>query len=295
MDPSCSHSKYDIHEGTKAVPFENNGKSNKTDREASTLENNNENNKENNNIKDVQIDDIEREDFEEENRILNHCSSVIVNADKLTATAHFSGNLSSANSSLTSSSEALSAANHIQPDFSLPGCSKSEVFEDSNTTIKNMIRSKRPVYSNKADSSRKNDVCYENNFMKTLVCNSYKSSTLKLKSIELLKNFNSNSSESCDKESPEQCDVDRLVSVEGTSSRADSNASSIVSNNSESIQENNLPSTSSGSKLLGMDETQSKSEIGISDKIKLSSLVSILSLVCLYQTIYFFFTLSNYL
>lgn len=84
---------------------------------------------------DHPIDDLEREDFEEENRILKLCpnESMITVDGKL----RYDRTLSSASSSLTSSSETISALNMLGSDYSLPGCSKDVC--DDNSASKNLM------------------------------------------------------------------------------------------------------------------------------------------------------------
>ncbi|KOB72428.1 Archipelago, partial [Operophtera brumata] len=82
------------------------------------------------------IDDIEREDFEEENRILKLCpnDSMIIIDGKLS----YDRTLSSASSSLTSSSETISALNMMGGEYSLPGCSK-DTCDDNSATMKALM------------------------------------------------------------------------------------------------------------------------------------------------------------
>lgn len=233
MDPSCSHSGCDIYDGTKEVPSENN--ENKTDRDTGMVdkESNTQNSRQ-------QIDDIERADFEEENRIIKHCSGMFVDS-KITATGHYSG-LSSANSSLASSSETISTLSHLASDFSLPGCSK---YDDSNTTIKNMIHSPPKPYT--LEEPKKEEV-FKPDFMQKLLS----SNTQEKKEFPKGKMYKAENS-LCENE--EGCDEGRG----GPSGRTSSNASSIGSSASDSTKDFSVPSTSNADKLLGLD-TSGKNE-----------------------------------
>ncbi|CAH0402234.1 unnamed protein product [Chilo suppressalis] len=231
MDPSCSHSKCDVYEGTNQVPFNSNAEkktdssTNMVDKEINTQGN------------DRQIiDDIEREDFEEENRIINHCTSMIVEG-KSPAPAHFSGNLS-VNSSLASSSETISTFS-IANDYSLPGCSKGQSCEDSNATIKNMIQSRKPfVEEPKVD------------FMQKLL----NSNTHEKKDFPKGKMY---------KAEPELETEASACGVESAPGRTSSNASN-SSSNSDSTKDFSVPSTSNAEKLLGLSDNSRKSEPGSS-------------------------------
>lgn len=241
MEPSCSRSDCDIYEETNNVPFDR--AENKTD-DASVVD------KE----EDIQdnirqpIDDLERDDFDEENRILNHCSGMIVDG-KLAATAHYSGTLSSANSSLASSSETISTLNIIN-DFSMPGCSKQEDCDDSNTTIKNMIRNRKYL----KEASRKERV-YKPDFMQKLLS----SGTQEKKDFPKGKLYKGDKmgESSCDNFMSENCDLDAATVPSG---RTSSNASSIVSNSSDSTKDFSVPSTSNAEKLLGLDDSSKRNE-----------------------------------
>lgn len=187
-----------------------------------------------------QIDDIERADFDEENRILKHCSGMIVDS-KITASAHYSGNLSSANSSLASSSETISSLSNIMANgFSLPGCSKDG--DDSNTTIKNMIHSRNYVHEQKKED-----------FMQKFL----NSNTQEKKDFPKGKLYKAEKMDIC--ENDEGCEMD----VSGPSGRTSSNASSIGSSSSDSTKEFSVPSTSNAEKLLGLDDGR-KNEPGSS-------------------------------
>lgn len=241
MDPSCSHSKCDVYEGTNKGLFESNAE-NKTDNDASMDD------KQACTQQNVrqQIDDLERQDFEEENRILNRCSQMIVDG-KIAATAHYSGNMSSANSSLASSSETISAMSNIIPnEFSMPGCSKSDDCEDSNTTIKNMIHSRKYL-----DDTLRKDVTFKPDFMQKLLS----SGIPEKKDIPRGKMYKGDVLESSENDASETCD---LEGVGGPSGRTSSNASSIASSSSDSTKEFNVPSTSNAEKLLGLDDGSRK-------------------------------------
>lgn len=187
-----------------------------------------------------QIDDIERADFDEENRILKHCSGMIVDG-KIAATAQYSGNLSSADSSLASSSETISSiSNIVANSYSLPGCSKDG--DDSNTTIKNMIHSKKYVHEQKKED-----------FMQKLLS----SNTQEKKDFPKGKLYKGDKMDLCENE--EACDME----ASGPSGRTSSNASSIGSSSSDSTMEFSVPSTSNAEKLLGLDDSR-KNEPGSS-------------------------------
>ncbi|KAF9409083.1 hypothetical protein HW555_011445 [Spodoptera exigua] len=233
MDPSCSQNGCEIYDGTNA-PF-NIIQEIKTDNDPAiekpvTSQNNGR----------QQIDDIEREDFDEENRILKHCSGMIVDG-QIEAPSHYSGNLSSANSSLASSSETISNLSNLIPhDYSLPGCSKDG--DDSNTTIKNMIHSKKYVVHEQKED-----------FMQKLLNNN----TQEKKDFPKGKLYKGDNLD-CDND--EGCDID---GVSGPSGRTSSNASSIGSSSSDSTKGFSVPSTSNAEKLLGLDDS-SKNEPGSS-------------------------------
>lgn len=234
MDPSCSHNACDIYEGANRAPYDINAEiKTENDPVMEKPESSPNNGRQ-------QIDDIEREDFDEENRILKHCSGMIVDG-KIAAAAHYSGNLSSANSSLASSSETISnLSNLITHDYSLPGCSKDG--DDSNTTIKNMIHSKKyAVHEQKED------------FMQKLLS----SNTQEKKDFPKGKLYKG---DKMDCENDEGCD---LNGVSGPSGRTSSNASSIGSSSSDSTKEFSVPSTSNAEKLLGLDDSR-KNEPGSS-------------------------------
>ncbi|XP_063546442.1 F-box/WD repeat-containing protein 7-like [Cydia strobilella] len=246
MDPTCSHFKFDAYEGVNNVSFDT---ENKTDSEACVVDNE-ATSKDNSKHK---IDDIERQDFDEENRIINHCSSMIVDG-KIAASPHYSGNLSSASSSLASSSETISAfPNIISNDYSLPGCSKTEDCEDSNATIKNMIHSRKPA-STVEELPRKE--VYKPDFMQKLLS----SGVQEKKDFPKGKLYKAEQmgESSCDNHTP---DVSDLEATGGPSGRTSSNASSIGSTGSDSNKEFTVPSTSNADKLLGLDDSR-KNEPG---------------------------------
>ncbi|XP_049885240.1 F-box/WD repeat-containing protein 7 isoform X2 [Pectinophora gossypiella] len=240
MDPSCSRSSCDVLEGASRVHFESNAEI-KTENDSDTADKDgNENNGR------QQIDDLEREDFDEENRILKHCSGLGIVDGKLGATAHFSGNLSSANSSLASSSETISTFPQlIANDFSMPGCSKSDDCEDSNATIKNMIHSRKYM-----DEPRKEEV-YKPDFMQKLLS----SNTEEKKDFPKGKLYKAETA--CELEGGENCE---LEGVSGPSGRTSSNASSIASTSSDSTKDFSVPSTSNAEKLLGLGNCSGKNE-----------------------------------
>nr|XP_021193000.2 F-box/WD repeat-containing protein 7 isoform X1 [Helicoverpa armigera]XP_049697132.1 F-box/WD repeat-containing protein 7 isoform X1 [Helicoverpa armigera] len=236
MDPSCSRSGCEIYDGANIAPFdikqEIKTESDPVNEKPVTSQNNGR----------QQIDDIEREDFDEENRILKHCTGMIVDG-KIAAPAHYSGNLSSANSSLASSSETISNLSNLintTHDYSLPGCSKDG--DDSNTTIKNMIHSRKYVVHEQKED-----------FMQKLL----NSNTQEKKEFPKGKLYKGDKMD-CDNE--EGCDID---GVNGPSVRTSSNASSIGSSSSDSTKEFSVPSTSNAEKLLGLDDSR-KNEPGSS-------------------------------
>lgn len=246
MDPSCSdtNSTSNILEGAGKSPFEGSAES-KTDSQANMLEPIKEENIKSEEMNE-RIDDIEREDFDEENRIINHCSGMIVDTTKITATSHFSGNLSSANSSLASSSETISTLSHTTNDFNLPGCSKMQEGDDSNTTIKNMIQSRKLVFDNSAETQEPKQpepVVFKNDFMQKLLASGPPEEDKDYPKGKLYKGDDKIS----DIDMSEPCDIG------GPSGRTSSNASSIASTSSESIKESfSVPSTSNAEKLLGL-------------------------------------------
>lgn len=245
MDPSCSHSKCDIYEGTSQVPFESN-EENKTDSDAIMVD------KEASTQSNVrqQIDDIEREDFEEENRIIKHCSGMIVDG-KIAATAHYSGNLSSANSSLASSSETISTISQIiANEFIMPGCSKRDDCEDSNATIKNMIHSRKYV-----EETQKKEELFKPDFMQKLLS----SGTQEKKDFPKGKLYKADQMGEGSSEN-EPNETSELDGEGGPSGRTSSNASSIASSSSDSTKEFTVPSTSNAEKLLGLDDASRKGE-----------------------------------
>ncbi|XP_075990524.1 F-box and WD-40 domain protein 7 isoform X1 [Anticarsia gemmatalis] len=235
MDPSCSQNACDIYEGPDRSPYERTAEI-KTENDPDIVEKPTTSQSQGR----QQIDDIERADFDEENRILKHCSGMIVDG-KLAATSHYSGNLSSVNSSLASSSETISSIPNIIPNgYSLPGCSKDG--DDSNTTIKNMIHSRKYVHEQKED------------FMQKLL----NSNTQEKKDFPKGKMYKADNMGLC--ENDEGCDLD---GVSGPSGRTSSNASSIGSSSSDSTKEFSVPSTSNADKLLGLDDS-GKNEPGSS-------------------------------
>ncbi|XP_035459427.1 F-box/WD repeat-containing protein 7 isoform X3 [Spodoptera frugiperda] len=234
MDPSCSGKRWETYDGTNAtfhvlqeIKTENDpGASHSNGRQ--------------------QIDDIEREDFDEENRILKHCSGMIVEG-QIEPASHYSGNLSSANSSLASSSETISNLSNLVPqDYSLPGCSKDG--DDSNTTIKNMIQSKQNVVHEQKED-----------FMQKLL-----NSNIQEKKVFPKGKLYKGDNLGCDND--EGCDID---GVSGPSGRTSSNASSIGSSSSDSTKGFNVPSTSNAEKLLGLDEIKVEPGIKIEPDIKI--------------------------
>lgn len=235
MDPSCSRNACDVFDGTNRVPYDTN--ENKTETNANMAD-------KGTSTTPVRrrIDDLEREDFDEENRLLNHCSIV----DGKITTSHYSGNLSIANSSLASSSEAISSfSNLISNGYSLPGCSKE--CDDSNTTIKNMI-SRKYIEEPRAVEIEKPD------FMKKLL-----SSGVKEKK-DYSKGKLYKADRDCDNDITEGCDLD----IHGPSARTSSNASSIGSSGSDSTKDFTVPSTSNAEKLLGLDDSSKRNEAGSS-------------------------------
>ncbi|CAH2035876.1 unnamed protein product, partial [Iphiclides podalirius] len=232
MEPSCSHSNCDLYDRSNRVPYERTEK--KTDNDPNMGTPNNQCNRH-------RIDDIEREDFEEENRMIKHCSSMMVDGE-IAAASHYSGNLSSTNSSLASSSETISTlSNMMANDFSLPGCSKND--DDnceggSNATLKSMIH--KPIYQTN-DEPKKID------FMQKLLS----SGVPEKKDFPKGKLYKEHLMNTCDNETADGCDID---TVSGSSGRTSSNASSIASASSDS-KEFSVPSTSNADKLLGLDSS----------------------------------------
>lgn len=235
MEPECSRSGCDIYDGANKGPFDKK-KEIKTENDPVNMSEKPESPQ---NTGRQQIDDIERQDFDEENRILKHCSGMIVDGK---GPAHYSGHLSSANSSLASSSETISnISNLITHDYNLPGCSKDG--DDSNTTIKNMINSKKyAVHEQKED------------FMQKLL----NSNTEEKKDFPKGKLYKG---DKLDCENDEVCDMD----TSGPAGRTSSNASSIGSASSDSTKGFSVPSTSNADKLLGLDDSR-KNEPGSSKK-----------------------------
>ncbi|KAG7313413.1 hypothetical protein JYU34_000534 [Plutella xylostella] len=239
MEPSCSHSRSELYEGNIKIEYDSNDES-KTDDEDMSQES--DDHKCNVIVKQEMIDDLEREDFEQENRILN-CSGMVVDAAKIGAAAHFSGNLSSANSSLASSSETISTLSNINNDYSLPGCSKSDECEDSNSTIKRMIHSRTIHYSNnaEADLGIKQEPVFKNDFMKTLLASG--PSAQEIKDYPKGKLYKGDDMGNCD--------------MDG-SGRTNSNASSMGSGSSEGLKDTfTVPSTSNAERLLGLNGSSS--------------------------------------
>ncbi|XP_072931323.1 F-box/WD repeat-containing protein 7 isoform X2 [Epargyreus clarus] len=233
MEPSCSHSNCDMYERSRLL-FDNNTES-KTDRDTIMVDKSNGHCHQRH-----QIDDLEREDFEEENLIIKHCSGMIVD-DEIPSNPHYSASLSSANSSLASSSEAISTLSHIiGNDLSLPGCSKNNDFEGSNVTIKNMIHSRVPTYPR--EEPKKED------FMQKLL----NSGVQEKKNFPKGKLYKADLMENC-------CDNDTDMDGVSGQSRTSSNASSIGSSSSDSV-----PSTSNADKLLGLDRSSRNNEPGSS-------------------------------
>ncbi|KAJ0183641.1 hypothetical protein K1T71_000064 [Dendrolimus kikuchii] len=236
MEPSCSRNACDVFDGTNHVLYDTN--ENKTESTANMAD-------KGTSTAPVRrrIDDLEREDFEEENRILKHCSIV----DGKIATTRYSGNLSSANSSLASSSETISTtySNLMSGDYSLPGCSKD--CDDSNTTIKNMI-SRKYIEEPRTVEIEKPD------FMKKLLS----SGVQEKKDFPKGKLYKADIE--CDNDISEVCDLD----IHGPSARTSSNASSIGSTSSDSTKEFTVPSTSNADKLLGLDDSSKRNEAGSS-------------------------------
>lgn len=240
MEPSCSRSDCVMCEGPDDVPYDSNAE-NKTD-DAGEIDK--EDDMQDNIIHP--IDDLERDDFDEENSILNHCSGMIVDP-KLSSVAHYSGTLSSANSSLASSSETISTLNIIN-DFSMPGCSKQDDCDDSNTTIKNMIHNRKYL----EEATRKEEV-YKPDFMQKLLS----SGTQEKKDFPKGKLYKGDKESSCDNFISENCDIDTANVPSG---RTSSNASSIVSTSSDSTKDFSVPSTSNAEKLLGLDNSSKRNE-----------------------------------
>lgn len=194
--------------------------------------------------KHEKIDEIEREDFEEENRLIKQCSEIIVGASKVASL-----NLCSANSSLTSSSETISSLSNTVTDYSLPGCSKAD-YCDSNTTIRNMIKSK-PVplpyiktEPEETEPKKPQQPVFKNDFMKTLL-----GTEPDMSSVKNFSTYQDDDYRSCDNELPAQ----------PAAGRSSSNASSIGSSSSESFKDTfTVPSTSNAEKLLGLGPASTK-------------------------------------
>lgn len=228
MDPPCSHSKRDIYNDASRVLFENAEK--KTDGQRggdnATAPSTPTNSR--------KPDDIEREDFEEENRLLKHCPELMVER-KLKYSR-------SGKSSLSSSSETISL-NEMPTDYSRPGCSK-DTGDDSNTTIKNMIKNRTYAVEDKEDFMQKflnSNIEEKKNFPKG-------------------KMYKAEAMEGVDIDMSDACDMD----ASGPSGRTSSNASSIGSSGSDSTKEFIVPSTSNADKLLGLDNGAKRSEPGSS-------------------------------
>ncbi|VVC86302.1 unnamed protein product [Leptidea sinapis] len=229
MEPSCSRTKSNMIYDREKV-------NNKTGNNTHMV-------KKEDNCNDRQkIDDIEREDFEEENRLLNHCSSMIVDEEN-ESRPPFSRNLSSSSSSLTSSSETISTlSNLISNDFNLPGCSKDDS-DSSNATIKNMIHCKVTAVTASTEKAPKED------FMQKLL-NSGIQEKKDFPRGKLYKgDLDSNINDTCDETNV----------IGGSSGLCNSNASSIAST-SPGCKEFTVPSTSNAEKLLGLCNTQKDGE-----------------------------------
>ncbi|XP_041986952.1 F-box/WD repeat-containing protein 7 [Aricia agestis] len=232
MEPSNSHSKRDIF-GRSEILYTRNVE-NKTDSDTKTTD------KSNSTCDGRQvIDTLEREEFEEENRLLKQCSNLMVDR-QLEMQANYSGNLSSANSSLASSSETISTLSNITSyDYSLPGCSKNDDAEGSNVTIKNMIHSRTPIFSIVEEVPPKKE-----DFMQKLLS----SNTEEKKDFPKGKLYKGDLMEQSGEN--EGCDD----AISGPSGRTSSNASSIASTSSDN-REFSVPSTSNADRLLGLDES----------------------------------------
>ncbi|XP_068633818.1 F-box/WD repeat-containing protein 7 isoform X2 [Battus philenor] len=228
MEPSCSHSHCDLYDPTSKVPYEK--PENKTENNVNMAEPSNPCHRE-------QIDDIEREDFEEENRMIKHCSGMMMEGE-IASSSQYSGNLSSTNSSLASSSETISTlSNMMANDFNLPGCSKSDEYDDCDMTIKNIIQ---PTVEFPAVKEPK-----KIDFMQKLL----NSGVPEKKDIPRGKLYKGELMSSCDNETADGCEMD---GISGSSSRTSSNASSITTASSDS-KVFSVPSTSNADKLLGLD------------------------------------------
>lgn len=248
MEPSCSHSKCNVFDRSK-ISYESN-----VDNKTGSNNELGENSSSSCNVRQ-KIDDLEREDFEEENRMLKHCSSMIVD-DEIATGSRFSGNLSSTNSSLASSSETISnLSNMMANDFSLPGCSKSDDCEGSNATIKNMIHSRTPAYQEEKPPKKVD-------FMQKLLSSN----------IEEKKNFPKGKLYKGDL-MEHSGDTDMCDDMIGSNSRTNSNASSIASMSSDS-KEFTVPSTSNAEKLLGLDDSSKRNGSGSSKSVSIFILIS---------------------
>ncbi|KPI92003.1 PREDICTED: F-box/WD repeat-containing protein 7-like [Papilio xuthus] len=175
------------------------------------------------------IDDIEREDFEEENRIIKHCSNLMMEGE-LTASSHFSGNLSSINSSLASSSETISTLSTFTANESnLPGCSKSDDIEDCDIPLK-YLNHEQTIGFSTGKETKKVD------FMEKLL----NSGIPEKKDIPRGKLYKGD----CDNEIADSSDMESASSSSGQTSQATSSSS-----DSSGFS---VPSTSNAERLLGL-------------------------------------------
>lgn len=246
MDPECSHSACDIYDVASSVPYDTN--ENKTERSPRG---------EKGNATPMDtgrqpIDDIEREDFDEENRILKHCPGMVVDG-KLRYAPSLATDVAS-----TSGGSTLTPGSEPASDFHLAGCSREPdaepedediastaavdhdyIANDSNTTIKNMIRNPRRPYTLPTSSPIKED------FMQKLL----NSNIEEKKHFPKGKLYKAEAMEGVDCELSEASEID----LGGPSGRTSSNASSIGSISSDSAS---VPSTSNADRLLGLGDVR---------------------------------------
>ncbi|XP_022124466.1 F-box/WD repeat-containing protein 7 isoform X1 [Pieris rapae] len=236
MEPSCSYSECDIFKGSKNS-FENNVEDKIDANIVKPAEIPTENND------DQQIEDLERDDFEEENRILKHCSNMVVDEDDA-STAQYSRPVSSVDPDLLkiASAETIARLQHfMSDDFGLPGCGR-EANKVIGSKLKEMIHDKAGLFVQGTSMSKED-------FMQKLI-NSGKPEKKdfpkgKLYKAELEENANDSNME--------------IDAVSGPSGRSNSNASSIASTSSDS-KDFTVPSTSNAEKLLGLCDATKNGE-----------------------------------
>ncbi|GBP89955.1 hypothetical protein EVAR_63749_1 [Eumeta japonica] len=263
MEPSNSQNAGDEPEGTSKILIGNNSE-NKTDDNKHSAQKLKEESSDSNKEEENQADDIERKDFEEESKVMTGCTgAVVVEGDNPNATASLPENLACANLNQASSSNYRSQAN-------IP-------VEDSNATIRNMIRPKRLTFGDDTDSTNGTPDPSKRDLATNLI-NTSAPSTSSLR----LEDFNPRSRNRAElnperprntaRDASEQCDLVSGINAIHVANGANGESSSRRRNGDAVPNEDNqVPSTSGAGRSSGYDNMSAEAIIARAQQISIAA------------------------